>query len=91
MAEFVFNLPELAEGLDEVEVVEWRVSEGERVELDQLVAEVETSKATVEVPSPVAGIVRRLHGVPGGLVRVGEPLVTFEVEDQPGLDETGTG
>ena len=89
MTEFVFKLPDLAEGLAEVEVVEWRVSEGEKVQVDQLVAEVETSKATVEIPSPVAGVVKRLHGVPGGLVRVGEPLVTFEVDDEPGLDQAG--
>jgi 2-oxoisovalerate dehydrogenase E2 component (dihydrolipoyl transacylase) len=80
MAEFVFRLPDLAEGLDNVEVVEWRVSEGDAVELNQLVAEVETSKATVEIPSPTAGLVKSLHAAPGGLVRVGEPLITFEVE-----------
>jgi 2-oxoisovalerate dehydrogenase E2 component (dihydrolipoyl transacylase) len=81
VAEFVFNLPDLAEGLSEVEVVEWRVAEGERVELNQLLGEVETSKATVEIPSPVAGLVKRLHEVPGGLVRVGEPFITFELDE----------
>jgi 2-oxoisovalerate dehydrogenase E2 component (dihydrolipoyl transacylase) len=81
MAEFVFNLPDLAEGLEDVEVVEWRVAEGDRVELNQLLGEVETSKATVEIPSPVAGIVKKLHGVPGSLARVGEAFITFELDD----------
>jgi 2-oxoisovalerate dehydrogenase E2 component (dihydrolipoyl transacylase) len=81
MAEFVFRLPDLAEGLDAVEVVEWRVTVGDAVELNQLVAEVETSKTTVEIPSPAAGLVKSLHAGPGSLVRVGEPLITFEVPD----------
>ncbi len=85
MAEFVFRLPDLAEGLEDAEVVEWRVSEGDRVELNQLIGEVQTAKATVEIPSPRAGRVVRLHAQPGDLVRVGEPLVSFEVEDEPGV------
>ena len=84
MAEFVFRLPDLAEGLEDAEVVEWRVSEGDRVELNQLIGEVQTAKATVEIPSPRAGRVVRLHAQPGDLVRVGEPLVSFE-EDEPGV------
>jgi pyruvate/2-oxoglutarate dehydrogenase complex dihydrolipoamide acyltransferase (E2) component len=86
MAEFVFRLPDLAEGLEDAELVEWRVSEGQRVELNQLLGEVQTSKAAVEIPSPRSGVVRRLHARPGELVRVGEPLVTFEVDaDDPGV------
>jgi pyruvate/2-oxoglutarate dehydrogenase complex dihydrolipoamide acyltransferase (E2) component len=86
MAEFVFRLPDLAEGLEDAELIEWRVSEGQRVELNQLLGEVQTSKATVEIPSPRSGVVRRLHANPGELVRVGEPLVTFEVEgSEPGV------
>jgi 2-oxoisovalerate dehydrogenase E2 component (dihydrolipoyl transacylase) len=81
MAEFVFRLPDLAEGLDAVEVVEWRVTVGDTVELNQLVAEVETSKTTVEIPSPAGGLVKSLHAEQGSLVRVGEPLITFEVPD----------
>ena len=85
MAEYVFRLPDLAEGLEDAEIVEWRVKEGERVELNQLLGEVQTSKATVEMPSPRRGLVRKLHAAPGDLVRVGEPLVTFEVEEEPGV------
>ena len=79
MAQFVFRLPDLAEGLEDAELVEWRVSEGDRVELNQLLGEVQTAKAAVEIPSPRSGLVVRLHVQPGDLVRVGEPLVTFEV------------
>jgi len=62
------------------------VREGDRVQLNQLIGEVQTSKATVEMPSPRTGIVKKLHARPGELVRVGEPLVTFEVEDAgPGV------
>jgi 2-oxoisovalerate dehydrogenase E2 component (dihydrolipoyl transacylase) len=91
MAEFVFHLPHLAEGLEEAEVVEWHVAEGDRVEPDQLVGEVQTSKAAIEIPSPTGGVVKKLHGTPGTPVRVGEPFITFEVEDDPHLDETRTG
>jgi len=86
MAEFVFRLPDLAEGLEDAELVEWRVGEGDRVNLNQPIGEVQTAKAAVEIPSPRAGIVRRLHARPGDLVRVGAPLVTFEVPDEaPGV------
>ena len=86
MAEYVFRLPDLAEGLEDAEIVEWRVAEGDRVELNQLIGEVQTSKAAVEIPSPQTGVVKILHARPGDLVRVGEPLVTFEVEGpQPGV------
>ena len=86
MAEFVFRLPDLAEGLEDAELVEWRVKEGDRVELNQLLGEVQTAKAAVEIPSPRSGVVVRLHAQPGDLVRVGEPLVTFEVAgDEAGV------
>jgi pyruvate dehydrogenase E2 component (dihydrolipoamide acetyltransferase) len=80
-SQFVFRLPDLAEGLNDAEVVEWRVAEGDRVELNQVIGEVVTSKATVEIPSPRTGTIVRLHAQPGDLVRVGEPLVTFELDD----------
>jgi len=86
VAELVFRLPDLAEGLEDAEVVEWRVAEGDLVSLNQLIGEMQTAKATVEIPSPCAGRVLRLHAAPGDLVRVGEPLVTFAVdEDGPGV------
>lgn len=80
MGERVFNLPDLGEGLEEAEIVEWKVAEGDAVALNQALVDVNTAKALVEIPSPVAGVVRRLHGAEGDVVKVGEPLVTFEVE-----------
>ncbi len=88
MAEYVFRLPDLAEGLADAEIVEWRVAEGDRVLLNQVIGEVQTSKAAVEIPAPRAGTVLRIHVQPGELVRVGEPLITFEVageEPAPGV------
>ena len=79
MAEQVFALPDLGEGLEEGEIVSWLVKEGQEVELNQPLVEVETAKATVEIPSPYAGTVVTLHGGAGEAVPVGAPLVTFEV------------
>jgi 2-oxoisovalerate dehydrogenase E2 component (dihydrolipoyl transacylase) len=59
-----FLLPDLGEGLDEAEVIAWRVQVGDRVTVDQVIAEVETAKAAVEVPVPYAGVVARLHASP---------------------------
>lgn len=80
MAERVFNLPDLGEGLEDAEIVEWKVSEGDTVDLNQPLIEVNTAKALVEIPSPVAGVITTLHGAAGDVVEVGKPLVTFEVE-----------
>lgn len=94
-----FVLPDLGEGLTESEIVSWHVAEGETVALNQVIAEVETAKALVELPSPVAGVVARLHAEPGATVSVGEPLVTFEVDaplvepgnvDAPPVDSSPT-
>ncbi|MGB3910565.1 MAG: dihydrolipoamide acetyltransferase family protein [Pseudolysinimonas sp.] len=75
-----FRLPDLGEGLTESDIVAWRVAEGDSVELNQIIAEVETAKALVEVPSPYAGVVTTLHAREGETVNVGDPLVTFELE-----------
>ena len=79
MAERVFALPDLGEGLEEGEIVSWLVAEGDEVELNQPLVEVETAKATVEIPSPFAGTIATLHAASGESVAVGTPLVTFEV------------
>lgn len=76
-----FKLPDLGEGLTESEVVTWQVSEGDRVELNQTLAEVETAKAVVELPSPYEGVIRKLHAGAGETVLVGAPLIDFDVED----------
>ena len=80
MAERVFNLPDLGEGLEDAEIVDWKVSEGDTVELNQPLIEVNTAKALVEIPSPLAGVITKLHGAAGDVVEVGAPLVTFEAE-----------
>jgi pyruvate dehydrogenase E2 component (dihydrolipoamide acetyltransferase) len=77
-----FALPDLGEGLTESEVVAWRVAVGDEVELNQIIAEVETAKALVEVPSPFAGVVRELHAEPGETLEVGAPLMSVEVESE---------
>ncbi|KQR25388.1 dihydrolipoamide acetyltransferase family protein [Microbacterium sp. Leaf151] len=75
-----FLLPDLGEGLPEAEIVHWLVSEGDEVTLNQTIAEVETAKAIVEIPSPYAGTVQGLHAAAGDVVAVGSPLVSFAVE-----------
>jgi 2-oxoisovalerate dehydrogenase E2 component (dihydrolipoyl transacylase) len=83
-----FRLPDLGEGLTESDIVAWRVAEGDTVELNQIIAEVETAKALVEVPSPYAGVVTTLHAREGETVNVGDPLVTFELAGSEATDET---
>ena len=71
-----FLLPDLGEGLEEAEVTAWHVQVGDQVAVDQIVAEVETAKAAVEVPIPFAGTVTALHAEPGTTVPVGAPLIS---------------
>jgi 2-oxoisovalerate dehydrogenase E2 component (dihydrolipoyl transacylase) len=74
--EQLFRLPDLGEGLTDAEIVEWKVAVGDTVTIDQIVVEVETAKAAVEVPVPYAGTVLRLHAEAGTALGVGEPLIT---------------
>ncbi|GAA2873210.1 dihydrolipoamide acetyltransferase component of pyruvate dehydrogenase complex [Actinoplanes cyaneus] len=74
----IFRLPDLGEGLTEAEIVRWMVAEGDVVAVDQSIAEVETAKSMVEVPSPYAGKVAVLHAKAGETLAVGEPLITVE-------------
>jgi pyruvate/2-oxoglutarate dehydrogenase complex dihydrolipoamide acyltransferase (E2) component len=85
VSRFVYALPDLGEGLVDAQVLEWHVAEGDEVERDAPLAEVETEKSAVELPSPVGGRVVELHAAPGERVPVGEPLATFEVADEPGI------
>jgi pyruvate dehydrogenase E2 component (dihydrolipoamide acetyltransferase) len=85
-----FLLPDLGEGLTEAEVIAWRVKPGDRVAVDQVIAEVETAKAVVEVPVPYAGVVTALHAEPGSTVAVGQPLITVTADDRAaGFREPG--
>ncbi len=72
----VFLLPDLGEGLTEAELVNWLVAVGDEIRVDQPIAEVETAKSMVEVPSPYAGTVAILHGEPGQTLDVGKPLIS---------------
>jgi 2-oxoisovalerate dehydrogenase E2 component (dihydrolipoyl transacylase) len=83
-----FCLPDLGEGLTEAEIIAWRVQVGDEVGTDQIVVEVETAKAAVEVPVPFAGRVAELHAREGQVVPVGAPLISV-VTDAAGLREPG--
>ncbi|GAA4135738.1 dihydrolipoamide acetyltransferase family protein [Actinomadura keratinilytica] len=89
--EQVFHLPDLGEGLTEAEILQWRVSVGDVVAVDQVVVEVETAKAAVDVPVPIAGTVVRLYGEPGTSVAVGAPLIAVAVPDERYREEERAG
>ena len=76
--QYEFRLPDLGEGIAEVELRKWLVTEGDQIEEHQNVAEVESDKAVVEVPSPHRGKVSRLYGREGDIVRVGDILLTID-------------
>ncbi len=80
MGRYVFKLPDVGEGTAEAELVAWHVKVGDTVAEDQIIADIMTDKATVELTSPVAGKVLAAHGEPGQQLAVGSPLVEFEVE-----------
>ncbi|MDV7990459.1 dihydrolipoamide acetyltransferase family protein [Rhodococcus sp. IEGM 1374] len=86
----VFLLPDLGEGLTEAEIVEWKVKPGDTVTIDQVVVEVETAKASVEVPCPFEGVVGELHAAEGTSLAVGAPLISITggaVADTPAAHE----
>jgi len=88
MGRFVFKLPDVGEGTAEAELVGWHVKVGDTVAEDQIVADVMTDKATVEITAPVSGKVIALHGEPGAMVPVRGPLVEFEVEGAGNAEES---
>lgn len=79
MSEEIFLLPDVGEGLTEAEIVTWKVAVGDVVTLNQPLVDIETAKATVELPSPYAGTVVALHGNVGDVLEVHKPLITFDV------------
>ncbi|KQY00845.1 branched-chain alpha-keto acid dehydrogenase subunit E2 [Massilia sp. Root133] len=80
MGQHVIKMPDLGEGIAEVEVVAWRVQPGDAIVEDQVLADVMTDKATVEIPSPVHGTVIALGGKVGESLAVGAELIRLEVE-----------
>jgi 2-oxoisovalerate dehydrogenase E2 component (dihydrolipoyl transacylase) len=99
MSRFIFKLPDLGEGTVEAEIVAWRVKPGDVVKEDDVVAEVMTEKAVVEVPAPVSGTVVSVTGVAGDKLAVGSELIVIEtvegaaavVEDTPAASANGKG
>ena len=88
MSTRTFLLPDLGEGLTEAEIVRWLVQEGDLVEVDQPVVEVETAKSLVEVPTPYAGRIATRHAAEGATVDVGKPLLTVAA---PVPEASGSG
>lgn len=82
----IFNLPDLGEGLPDAEIHEWFVKEGDTVVVDQPLVSMETAKAVVDVPCPQSGVISKLYGKPGDVMKTGEPLVAF-ASDAKGADK----
>ncbi len=87
MTRYVFKMPDLGEGTVEAEVVAWHVKVGDFVTEDQVIAEVMTEKAAVELPSPVTGRVLSQTGAPGDMVPVGADLIVFDTDSGEEVDE----
>ncbi len=80
MATYVFKMPDLGEGTVSAEMMQWHVKAGDVVREDQVIADVMTDKAAIEIPAPVAGRVLRTQGEPGDMIAVGSELITFETD-----------
>ncbi|MGH3026899.1 MAG: biotin/lipoyl-containing protein, partial [Gaiellaceae bacterium] len=80
-----FKLPDLGEGLTDGDILKWTVAIGDTVDVNDTIAEVETVKAAVELPSPFAGVVTALHAAEGETVPVGNPIISSDT------DPNGTG
>jgi pyruvate dehydrogenase E2 component (dihydrolipoamide acetyltransferase) len=87
----IFTLPDLGEGLQDAEIVNWLVAVGDTVTLDQPLITLETAKAIVEVPSPFKGKIKQLHGQPGEVINIGAALVEFELSESLASDIRDTG
>jgi 2-oxoisovalerate dehydrogenase E2 component (dihydrolipoyl transacylase) len=81
MKQHVFKMPDLGEGTVEAEIVRWHAKPGDAVKEDQVVVEVMTDKAAVEVPAPVSGRIASIGGAPGDKIAVGAPLIVFDLGD----------
>ena len=87
MARYTFRLPDIGEGITEAEIVAWHVAVGDTVSDDDQIADMMTDKATVEMESPVSGVIVELAGAVGDMVPIGSPLVVIETSDVPELPE----
>lgn len=82
MAKFTFNMPDVGEGVAEAEVVEWHVKVGDRVEEDQHLVDVMTDKATIDIESPVSGVVTQVAGEVGDTIAIGAMLLVIETDGE---------
>lgn len=89
MSRFVFRLPDIGEGIAEAEIVVWHVKVGDRIEEDAQLADMMTDKATVEMESPVSGVVVELAGEVGDTVAIGATLAVIEVAGSDNVPESG--
>lgn len=80
MTDFTFNLPDVGEGLSEGEIVHWHVAPGDTVKADQIMVDVQTDKAVVEIPAPVAGTIKTLGAKPGDILPIGQVLAVIETD-----------
>jgi len=88
-SEFDFLLPDVGEGLEEAEIVEWKVEVGQQIEANQVIVEIESAKSLVELPSPFAGTVLKLMAQEGQVVKVGTAIIRIQInEPEP---STGIG
>jgi pyruvate dehydrogenase E2 component (dihydrolipoamide acetyltransferase) len=91
----IFTLPDVGEGLTEAEILRWHVAPGDPVTLNQIIVEIETAKAAVELPSPFAGVVSELLAEPGVTVAVGTPIIAISNAEEPAagavIGEEGPG
>src|SRR5262252_4908854 len=76
----VFPLPDTAEGLVDAEILAWHIQPGDEVKVNQIIVEIETAKAAVELPCPWAGVVTELHAAAGDTVEVGSPILTIDTD-----------
>ncbi|MEA2041665.1 MAG: dihydrolipoamide acetyltransferase family protein [Bacteroidota bacterium] len=83
---YIFNFPDIGEGLEEGTIVEWLVKKGQVVESGDLLVTMETDKVVAEIPSPKSGTLTALFGKPGDVIRVGEALVEIEIKGVSGKD-----
>lgn len=87
--QFEFKFPDVGEGITEGLLVKWRANEGDSITEDQIIAEIETDKAVVEIPSPKKGKIIKRHFAENDTIRVGEVLVTIETAETEGTKKTG--
>ena len=87
MSDYRFDLPDVGEGLSEGEIVHWHVGAGDAVKADQVIVDVQTDKAVVEIPAPVSGTVKSLGGQVGAMLPVGAMLAVIETDTAPPAKE----